>query len=73
MKHLELDANLSDNARAIQETAIKFAAEVMRPVGKALDVLITDCSSGNCTRDPSLLRGRNRYPADNSYNKNFSV
>jgi alkylation response protein AidB-like acyl-CoA dehydrogenase len=39
MKHLELDANLSDNARAIQETAIKFAAEVMRPVGKALDML----------------------------------
>ena len=39
MKHLELDAGLSDKARAIQETAMKFAAEVMRPVGKALDVL----------------------------------
>jgi alkylation response protein AidB-like acyl-CoA dehydrogenase len=39
MKHLELDASLSDKARAIQEPAIKFAAEVMRPAGKALDVL----------------------------------
>lgn len=39
MKHLELDASLSDKARAIQETTIKFAAEVMRPVGKALDML----------------------------------
>lgn len=39
MKHLELDASLSDEARAIQETAMEFAAEAMRPVGKALDVL----------------------------------
>lgn len=39
MKHLDLDASLSDKARAIQETAMKFAAEMMRPVGKALDVL----------------------------------
>jgi alkylation response protein AidB-like acyl-CoA dehydrogenase len=39
MKHLELDASLSDKARAIQDTAIQFAVEVMRPVGKALDML----------------------------------
>lgn len=39
MKHLELDACLGHKARAIQETAMKFAAEVMRPVGKALDLL----------------------------------
>ncbi|MGH8478167.1 MAG: acyl-CoA dehydrogenase family protein [Gammaproteobacteria bacterium] len=40
MNHLELDLSLSDKARALQETAMSFAADVMRPVGKALDVLI---------------------------------
>jgi alkylation response protein AidB-like acyl-CoA dehydrogenase len=39
MKRLELDASLGDKARAIQDTAIQFAEEVMRPVGKALDML----------------------------------
>jgi alkylation response protein AidB-like acyl-CoA dehydrogenase len=39
MKHLDLDTSLSDKARATQDTAMTFAAEVMRPVGKALDVL----------------------------------
>ena len=39
MKHLDLDTSLSDKTRAIQETAMTFATEVMRPVGKALDVL----------------------------------
>jgi hypothetical protein len=39
MKHLELDASLSDEARGMQETVMKFAAQVMRPVGKALDAL----------------------------------
>ncbi|MGH8627810.1 MAG: acyl-CoA dehydrogenase family protein [Gammaproteobacteria bacterium] len=54
MKHLELDVSLSDKARAIQETAIKFAAEVMRPVGKALDVL-TDPK--DVVSETSKLRG----------------
>jgi alkylation response protein AidB-like acyl-CoA dehydrogenase len=39
MTHLELDASLSDKATAIHDTAIQFAAEVMRLVGKPLDML----------------------------------
>jgi alkylation response protein AidB-like acyl-CoA dehydrogenase len=37
MSYLEMDLNLTDEAKAIQETARKFAMEVMRPAGEELD------------------------------------
>ncbi|MBU2550828.1 MAG: acyl-CoA/acyl-ACP dehydrogenase [Proteobacteria bacterium] len=39
MGHLELDLNLSDEAKAAGETARRFGLEVMRPAGEALDKL----------------------------------
>ena len=39
MGYLELDLNISDEAKAMHETVKKFAAEVMRPVGIELDKL----------------------------------
>ncbi len=39
MKHLDPYPRLGDDARAMLDTAIGFAAEVMRPAGKALDAL----------------------------------
>jgi alkylation response protein AidB-like acyl-CoA dehydrogenase len=39
MGHVELDAVLSDDTKAVQETAMKFAREVMRPAGVELDAL----------------------------------
>jgi hypothetical protein len=39
MQYLEMDTTLSDEVKAIQETARKFATEVMRPIGEELDKL----------------------------------
>lgn len=39
---LELDQNLTETARAARETAHRFATEVMRPAGEALDQLTPD-------------------------------
>lgn len=39
MAYLELDISISDEAKAMQETARKFALEVMRPIGIELDML----------------------------------
>jgi len=39
MAYLELDTTLSDEAKAIQDTAKRFAMEVMRPIGEELDKL----------------------------------
>ena len=39
MGYLELDLNISDEAKAMHETVKKFTAEVMRPVGIELDKL----------------------------------
>ncbi len=37
-----LDADLNETERAVQETAHRFAAEVMRPAGEALDKMTPD-------------------------------
>lgn len=39
MPYLELDVGLSDEAKAMQEMAMKLAAEVIRPAGRELDEL----------------------------------
>lgn len=39
MAYLELDLTISDEAKAMQETARNFAMEVMRPAGEELDKL----------------------------------
>ena len=39
MASIDLDLELSDEEQQLQETVHKFAAEVMRPAGIALDKL----------------------------------